>query len=320
MKFFSIQLLFISLTFFSVFSCKSQDKTSTKKVTKSSKNIELKSSLVDSAQIMADIKFLASDELAGRKSGEKGNEIARQYIVNKFQKIGLEKFDTSYTQPFRFYKRFPKKTYHGQNIIGKITGTEFPEKYLVLTAHYDHIGQKNEKIFNGADDNASGVSALLATAQYFKNNPPKHSIIFVAFDAEELGLEGAKYFVDEPPVELEKLVMNVNLDMISRNKKNEIYICGTYHYPFLKEKLGDINAKTKLNVLFGHDTPNLGFNDWTNASDHGPFHQKKIPFVYLGVEDHEDYHKETDTFERIDPSFLFQSTQLVIKMMEAFDQ
>jgi hypothetical protein len=72
--------------------------------------------------------------------------------------------------------------------------------------------------------------------------------------------------------------------------------------------------------LFGHDTPDLGYNDWTNSSDHGPFHQKKIPFIYLGVEDHQDYHQQTDTFENIDPSFLYQSTRLVVEIMKAFDR
>ncbi|MFK7772555.1 MAG: M20/M25/M40 family metallo-hydrolase [Saprospiraceae bacterium] len=302
-------------------SCKTQNKSTTQKapVISQNKNIPSKNQ-VDSTQIMADIKHLASDELEGRRSGEKGNALAREYIVTRFQKLGLEKVDTSFLQPFSFYKRIYKKTYNCNNVIGKITGTKHPEKYIVLTAHYDHLGKREEKIFNGADDNASGVSAVLAAAAYFKKTPPKHSILFVAFDAEELGLEGAKHFVDNPPISINNILMNVNLDMISRNKKSEIYICGTHHYPILKEKLTSINSLSSLNVLFGHDTPDLGYNDWTGASDHGPFHKKKIPFIYLGVEDHEDYHKQTDTFERIDPSFLYQSTRLVLEILKAFDR
>lgn len=312
-----ILLLFlICLTF----SCKTQNKSTTQKTPSISqiKNKQSKNN-IDSIQIMADIKHLASDKLEGRRSGEKGNTLAREYIVTRFEKLGLEKLDSSYLQPFSFYKRIYKKKYDCNNIIGKIQGTKHPEKYIVLTAHYDHLGKRDEKIFNGADDNASGVSAVLAAARFFKKNPPKHSILFVAFDAEELGLEGAKHFVDNPPISINNILMNVNLDMISRNKKNEIYICGTHHYPILKEKLTDINSLSPINVLFGHDTPDLGYNDWTNSSDHGPFHQKKIPFVYLGVEDHEDYHKQTDTFEKIDPSFLYQSTCLVIEILKAFD-
>ena len=108
------------------------------------------------------------------------------------KKLGLEKFNDTYLQPFSFYKRFTKKVYDCNNIIGKITGTKHPEKYIVLTAHYDHVGEKNDKIYNGADDNASGISGILAAAAFYKKNPPKHSIIIIAFDAEELGLEGAK--------------------------------------------------------------------------------------------------------------------------------
>ncbi len=307
---------FILLAFLlsSIFTCKSQTSSVTQKANSIPQN------KVDSTQLMNDIKYLSSDQLEGRRSGEKGNEVARKYIVGKFEKLGLEKFNDGFLQPFSFYKRLPKKVYDCNNIIGKITGTKYPEKYIVLTAHYDHIGQQDDKIFNGADDNASGVSAILAAANYFKKNPPQHSIIIVAFDAEELGLEGAKHFVDFPPVAIENILMNVNLDMISRNEKNEIYICGTHHYPILKEKLGDINATSPLNVLFGHDTPDLGYNDWTNSSDHGPFHKKEIPFIYLGVEDHKDYHKSTDTFENIDPSFYYQSTLLVLEILNLLDQ
>ncbi len=321
MNSFFYKTIFILVIFCSLISCKTQNQSTTQNPPSiSQKKKSSTKNTVDSTQIMADIKHLASNELEGRRSGEKGNDLAREYIVTRFEKLGLEKMDTSFLQDFSFYKRIYKKTYNCNNIIGKIKGTKHPEKYIVLTAHFDHLGKRDEMVFNGADDNASGVSAVLAAAVFFKKNPPKHSILFVAFDAEELGLEGAKYFVDNPPISIDNILMNVNLDMISRNKKNEIYICGTHHYPILKEKLEGINSLSTLNVLFGHDTPNLGYNDWTNSSDHGPFHKKKIPFIYLGVEDHEDYHKQTDTFENIDPSFLYQSTRLVIEILKAFDQ
>jgi len=315
------KIILFTLLICSFLNCKTQNKSTTQKAPNISQNNKRNSeNKVDSTQIMADIKHLASDKLEGRRSGEKGNDLAREYIVTRFKKLGLEKVDTSFFQAFSFYKRIYKKTYNCNNIIGKITGTKHPEKYIVLTAHFDHLGKRDGKTFNGADDNASGVSAVLAAAAFFKKNHPKHSILFVTFDAEELGLEGAKYFVNNPPIPIDNILMNVNLDMISRNAKKEIYICGTHHYPILKEKLTGINSLSSLNVLFGHDTPDLGFNDWTNSSDHGPFHQKKIPFIYLGVEDHKDYHKETDTFENIDPSFLYQSTQLVVEILKAFDR
>ncbi|MDG1434021.1 MAG: M28 family peptidase [Saprospiraceae bacterium] len=315
------KIIYILMIFSCVLSCKTQDKFTAEESFIISKNkMNLKQSTIDSFQIMEDVEYLASDQLEGRRSGEKGNELAREYIVSRFKELGLEKLNSSFLQAFSFYKRIYKNTYNCNNIIGKIPGTIQPEKYIVLSAHYDHLGKRGEKIFNGADDNASGISAMLESAAYFKKNPPMNSILFVAFDAEELGLEGAKYFVENPPISIDKILMNINLDMISRNKNNEIYICGTHHYPTLKKSLNNINSLSSINVLFGHDTPDLGYNDWTNASDHKPFHKKKIPFIYLGVEDHKDYHQVTDTFENIDPSFLYQSTKLVIEILKAFDQ
>ncbi|MEM6964785.1 MAG: M20/M25/M40 family metallo-hydrolase [Bacteroidota bacterium] len=268
---------------------------------------------VDSAQVMKDLKYLSSDELAGRKSGTFGNELAQKFIAKRFEALGLEQLGKDYFQLFSF--ELGGKTVNCKNIVGKIKGHQHPEKYMVLTAHFDHLGIRDEKIYNGADDNASGVAALLAAAAYFKKNRSKHSLIFVAFDAEELGLRGAKYFVDHPPVALDSIALNLNMDMISRNEKDEIYLCGTYHYPFLKKKLLNINDGSALNVEFGHDTPNFGFGNWTSSSDHAPFHKKKIPFIYVGVEDHEDYHKPTDTYERVDHSFFYHAVNLVIDIV-----
>jgi len=280
-------------------------------------SIKIIASKVDSALIMEDVKYLASDELQGRGSGLLGNQIARKFIAKRFEDLELEKITPEYFQDFKFSRK--KDDYFCRNVIGKIEGTEFKNKYIVLTAHYDHLGMRKGEIFNGADDNASGVAATMAAAAYFKKNPPKHSILFVALDAEELGLKGANHFVANSPVPLEEIKLNVNLDMISRNEKNEIYICGTHHYPQLKKELLNIDDASPLNVKLGHDSPDLGHNDWTNSSDHAPFHQKKIPFLYLGVEDHEDYHKPSDTFEKIDKAFLHASSNLVIDIILTFD-
>jgi len=119
-------------TFLFLISCKSQNKSTIKTVDNfSNKKGIISNSQIDSAQVMADIKYLASDELQGRRSGEKGNETARKYIVTKYEELGLEKFGESYLQPFSFYKRFTKKVYDCNNIIGKIKGTKHPEKYIV---------------------------------------------------------------------------------------------------------------------------------------------------------------------------------------------
>lgn len=274
---------------------------------------------LDSTQIMEDVKYLASDELGGRETDTKGGELAQAFIAKRFNDLGLEKYGEDFFQPFSFTTK-KGKVYNAKNIVGKIEGSKHKNKYIILTAHYDHLGIKRAKIYNGADDNASGVAAIMAAAKYFKKNPPQHSILFVAFDAEELGLRGAYHFVDQSPIALENMMLNINLDMISRNTKNEIYLCGTYHYPILKEKLATIDEVSDLHVRLGHDSPDLGYNNWTNSSDHAPFHAKKIPFLYMGVEDHEDYHKHTDTFEKIDPAFLYRSSNLLIDLILTFDK
>ena len=278
---------------------------------------KLVDSKVDSLEIINDVKYLASDDLEGRGAGTKGADLAAQFIAKRYSTLGLEKFQNDFYQPFSL--KLKSKETACKNVVGKITGSKHPNKYIVLTAHYDHLGFHDGKIFNGADDNASGVAAIMAAAKYFKKHPPKHSVIFVALDAEEVGLQGAKYFVKNSPVPLENILLNINLDMISRNTKNEIYICGTHHYPILKENLAQIDQNSSIQVKFGHDTPDLGHNDWTNSSDHAPFHKEKIPFIYLGVEDHEDYHKHTDTFEKIDPSFFFHASNLVVDLVLAFE-
>ena len=135
-----------------------------------------------------------------------------------------------------------------------------------------------------------------------------------------MGLQGAKHFVDEPTVLLENIILNVNMDMIGRNVNNEIYICGTYHYPQLKKPLKKIARKSALKVSFGHDEPNhKKLDDWTRSSDHGPFHQKKIPFLYFGEEDHPDYHKPGDDFENIMPEFYGETIRLIIQSIERLD-
>ena len=145
------------------------------------------------------------------------------------------------------------------------------------------MGIRVGKIYDGADDNASGTSALFALASYFKKNRPDHSMIFVAFDAEEMGLQGARHFVGNLPVPKESILLNVNMDMLSRSDKGELYASGSFHYPQLRPSLERAQKKSKVKLLLGHDDPKLGRDDWTNQSDHEAFHTAKIPFVYFGV-------------------------------------
>jgi Zn-dependent M28 family amino/carboxypeptidase len=177
---------------------------------------------------------------------------------------------------------------------------------------------RDSLIFNGADDDASGTAALLAFIDYFNQVKPNHTLVFAAFDAEEMGLQGARALVQDS-VFLDKVVMNINLDMIAQNDKNELYASGTYHHPQLKPILESIETGD-VNLLFGHDRPEQGSDDWTNASDHGPFHAKGKTFIYFGVEDHEHYHSATDEFETIPQEFYKKSVQVILNAILAFDE
>jgi Zn-dependent M28 family amino/carboxypeptidase len=129
--------------------------------------------------------------------------------------------------------------------------------------------------------------------------------------------------VDSGPVPRERIALNVNLDMVSRNDKREIFVAGTYHTPDLKPPLEEVARRAPITVLFGHDRPKAlagGVDDWTNQSDHGPFHSAKIPFIYFGVEDHPDYHKPTDTADKINRGFFVDVAETILDAVIALDR
>jgi Zn-dependent M28 family amino/carboxypeptidase len=194
---------------------------------------------------------------------------------------------------------------------------------MVITAHYDHVGVRDGALYPGADDNASGVAVLIELARHCRRSPWMHDAIFVALDAEELGLQGARAFIASPPIPRERIAINVNLDMVSRNAARELYVAGTYHRPALKSVLEPIAAKAPIKLLFGHDRPKQpagGHDDWTMQSDHGAFHAAGIPFIYFGVEDHPDYHKPTDTADKIDKGFFGEVAETIRAAITALDR
>ncbi|GAB2494820.1 M28 family peptidase [Algoriphagus taiwanensis] len=280
---------------------------------------------VDSEQLLSHLRYLSSDELQGRKPLTTGNLKAQKYILEHYKSLSLaEPIYPDFIQRFSFENRREKKTYEdAANLVAFIPGSE-SKKVIVITAHYDHVGvgrpdANGDSIYNGADDNASGTAALMALADYFSKNRPKHALLFAALDAEEMGLQGAKALVRDFPYPLEQIVVNINMDMISRNDKNEIYASGTYHNPQLKPILEKASASLSPTLKFGHDEPGTGREDWTQASDHGPFFEKKVPHIYFGVEDHEDYHRPSDEYKNIQEEFYINATNLILKCILALD-
>ncbi|MGX5818162.1 M28 family peptidase [Chitinophaga lutea] len=262
---------------------------------------------LDSVQLMKDVKTLSDDKMEGRETGSRGNRMAQFYLLDRFKQIGLKQFVNTYEQPFYFSRK--GKRIMGTNLYGYVKGRT--DSFLVISAHYDHVGMRGgsgpDSIYNGADDNASGVAVLLALAKYYAVHPPRYTLVFAAFDAEEMGLQGAKAFVAALPVPAGRIVANVNMDMVSRNVQQQLYVCGTAHYPALKPFVTAAAARSRIALPLGHDRAQDGPQNWTAQSDHFEFHKKNIPFLYFGVEDHVDYHKPTDEFSRIDPSFFYRA-------------
>ena len=276
------------------------------------------------AQLLEDVRILASDEMAGRDTGSAGGELARAYIVGRLEALGVAAPAMGRLQPWEATgrTRAGPKTYNGVNVIGVIPGTRVSDKYIVVTAHYDHVGTNDGQIFNGADDNASGVATMLALAAELKRQAPEHSVIIVALDGEERGLLGAKHFVEAPPVPLSSITMNLNFDMTARAETDgKLWVTGTYQNPTFRPILEGIPADGAVALAFGKDTPeDKGEDNWVEASDHGAFFRAQVPFLYLGVNYHPDYHRPSDDFERITPAVFTSATALSIASFRALDR
>jgi len=275
-------------------------------------------------QWLNDIRVLSADDMEGRDTGSPGGQRARDYIVGRMEALGVAPSAMGRLQPWEAVGRTREgpRTYHGTNIIGLIPGTRRGDRYIVVSAHYDHVGVNDGQIYNGADDNASGVATLLALAADLKRQAPEHGVLIVAFDGEERGLLGARHFVEAPPMPLEAIALNLNFDMTARAETDgKLWVTGTYQSPALRPLLEAIPANGAVSLAFGHDTPqDVGEDNWVDASDQGAFHQAQVPFLYLGVSDHPDYHRPSDDFERITPAVFVSSTQLAIAAFRALDQ
>lgn len=271
---------------------------------------------LDSARLIRDLYTLAADSMEGRRIGTPGGARARTYLVSRLTAIGLAPMHDSLPVPFSSPGR--GGTTRGVNVVGIVRGTRAPDQYIVLSAHYDHLGVRNGTVYPGADDNASGTCAVLAIAAWLKAHPPAHSVIVALFDGEEGGLRGSRAFVADPPVPLEKIIANVNLDMVGRNEHGELYAAGATPFPKMRPLIEATAKASGVTLRMGHDSGG-GHEDWTRQSDQGSFDAKKIPWVYFGVEDHPDYHKPTDVPNRIEPGFYFRSATTVADFVRRLD-
>jgi len=270
-------------------------------------------------QLYDDVRILAADDMGGRLVGTPGSASARAYLIERLRTIGVEPVLTGFEQPFE--AEHDGDVLKGVNLIGRIRGSGTSDRVLLIGAHYDHFGIRDGKVLNGADDNASGVAVLLSIAGQFARERPVHDVVFALWDAEEQGFYGSKAFVAAPAVPLSRIAMNLNLDMMSRNDRNELWLAGAHHSPFLRTRFEQLAAQAPVSLKLGHDGPPWkGTDDWTDGSDHSVFHHKGIPFAYFGVEDYADYHKPTDDFAAIPKDFFARSAATALLAARLFDR
>lgn len=270
--------------------------------------------------LLHDIQQLSDDRMAGRKTAQPGAELARDYIRSRFSDLGLMALNADFQHPFHYSIGFADK--QGINLIASLKGCSKPDSYIVITAHYDHLGTLAGKVYNGADDNASGVATMFALAALLKTQPcASYSYLFVATDAEESGLYGAKAFIAEPAVPLSKVILNINLDMLSRGERaNHLYLYGAHSLPgvadYLKAKDFPVNLKLRQR---GKGLRGQNRLDWANASDHAPFRRAGIPFLFFGVDTHKHYHTPQDDWQNIDSAYvlrMFESLSNIVLWLD----
>lgn len=264
---------------------------------------------------LEDVRILSADAMQGRGIGTGGSIDARLYILGRMREIGLEPVNQAFT-----FKKKNGTEVAGVNLMARIAGTEPGGRAIVVTAHYDHLGVQGGQIYNGADDNASGVAGALAVAEAFKARPPKHDIWIVFLDGEESGLRGARAFVETPPVPLPSIALNINFDMLSKNARGELYAAGGSANPWVKAQLEALVPGAPVTLKLGHDTgPDDSIDNWTYQSDHGVFARAGVTWVYFGVEDHPEYHKPTDDFATLPQAFFRKAVAAVVLAARRFD-
>ncbi|HIG90720.1 MAG: M28 family peptidase [Flavobacteriaceae bacterium] len=259
-------------------------------------------------RIYDDINYLADNKLEGRKTGSKGEEIAADYIANRFKTLKIKaKGTNTYFQDFSFNK--PSNP-HGQvlfdetdndtmmsskNVIGYIDNNA--EQTVVIGAHYDHLGYGGEgslyvgsEIHNGADDNASGTALMLDLANQLKFSNRNNNYLLIAFSGEEMGLLGSNYFVKNPTIDLSSINYMINLDMVGRLKEDKsLAVYGVGTSTIFKQTINSNNES--FNII--ENESGVG------PSDHTSFYINDIPVLHFFTGQHSDYHKPSDDAEKI---------------------
>ena len=271
--------------------------------------------------------FYASDEMEGRNTGDPGQKRAANYLREQYKTMGIASGsgDETYYQivPSTFFRKNSGLN-SSENVLGFIKGSEKPDEVIVLSAHLDHVGMDAKgNVYNGADDDGSGTVALLEIADAFQQaikegNGPKRSILFLHVTGEEKGLYGSKYYTQNPIYPLENTIANLNIDMIGRvdeihtEDPNYVYLIGSDK---LSTDLHNISASigskfSDINLDYRYNAKNEP-NRFYYRSDHYNFAKNNVPVIFYFNGTHEDYHKITDTPDKINYPMLEKRTRLI---------
>jgi hypothetical protein len=264
----------------------------------------------EQARLREVVQVLASPEFGGRRGA--GGSKASAYLIERFRRLKLEPlFQGGYIQPIPGQE---PDTVVGQNVGAILRGSDpsLRDQWVIVSAHFDHLGVRDGKLYPGADDNASGVAMMLEVARAEVQGlwPPKRSIMFIGFDLEEVGLFGSRYFVARPPVPLDRVVLFITADMIGRALagicESHVFVMGTEHAPGLRPWVDEAvhNRPLKLGLL-GSDLLVL------NRSDYGPFRNRGIPFLFFTTGENPRYHTPNDTPETLDYPKLTAISQVI---------
>lgn len=269
---------------------------------------------INGKDILSLIYTLAADSFEGRATGSRGFGKAATFVLKQFEESGLKPIGSSYFQKFRIETRTVQSKIHLQdlsndsietmNVIGLKRGALFPDEYTVIAAHLDHLGKKQDSVYHGANDNASGVAVMLTVARALKDIPTKRSVLFIAFTGEEVGLMGSAYFVTHPPIDLRKIRFMVNLDLVGSGSDG-IMIQGVDGHDAEFSKIQKINQTYfQFELSTRPNSPN---------SDQYYFHVLGVPaffiYAYNGTM---PYHSPGDTADKIDAAVVENITKFVL--------
>ncbi len=280
---------------------------------------------INVSQMKADVKFLSSDALEGREVGTQGEIIASEYLASRMEYIGLATIEDDYFQHFSVQKRSnphadpspDDPVVNGRNVIGMFDNGH--ANTIVLGAHYDHLGWGPEgslhtgdpAIHNGADDNASGVAMILELGRKLGQQAMNYNYVIFAFSGEEKGLWGSNYFTENPTFDLDQVNYMMNFDMVGRLEEKKMAIYGTGTSPVWEPILNEKNT--------------YGFQSKMTASgvgpsDHTSFYLEDIPVLQFFTGQHEDYHRPSDDYEKINFEGMEEITEYVWSVIQELDK